>query len=347
MGNKLATRLPLINSLSLDRPLPPLPLLYDHSLFPPVYGGAVYSGYADQLRATPPAAGASLPGALVAHPRQPVLLGMLSPERDAAATLPPPHVGARAGSGVRVGAYSGGDYTVALAAPAVPAVAISSAPELHVVTQTLPVAEHRRLPLLSAKLLVLPPPFVDHASALPLTTPHTDAHDSSAYATLAPALPKSPQQAHLKGAKPRKKRQCPECHEYFSNLATHKLTHLNPTLRPHVCKICQRGFARPNDLFRHFKCHWKEMGADNGQFKCPFKNGPRGDHCCHLLGIFSRCDTYKNHLKAIHFQYPGGTKKSERNHVPGSCRLCQQQFANVDEWISTHVDLHQCPFVVK
>lgn len=144
--------------------------------------------------------------------------------------------------------------------------------------------------------------------------------------------------------RPRKKRQCPECHLYFSNLATHKLTHLKPTLRPHVCKLCQRGFARPNDLFRHFKCHWKEIGADKGQFRCPFKNGPRGDHCCHLLGIFSRCDTYKNHLKAIHFQYPLGTKKSQRNTVPGLCRLCQAQFRTVDEWIVTHIDANQCPF---
>lgn len=144
--------------------------------------------------------------------------------------------------------------------------------------------------------------------------------------------------------KPRKKRQCPECHLFFSNLATHKLTHLKPTLRPHVCKLCHRGFARPNDLFRHFKCHWKEIGADKGQFRCPFKNGTQGDHCCHLLGIFSRCDTYKNHLKAIHFQYPSGTKKNQRNTVAGLCRLCQAQFRTVDEWILTHIDAHQCPF---
>lgn len=143
----------------------------------------------------------------------------------------------------------------------------------------------------------------------------------------------------------RKKRQCPECHLFFSNLATHKSTHLNPTARPHVCKICGRGFSRPNDLFRHFKCHWKKIGADGGQFKCPFKNGPHGDQCCHLLGIFSRCDTYKNHLKAIHFQYPGGTRKSERSFVPGCCRLCKKEFRNVDEWFTTHVDNSECSFI--
>lgn len=144
--------------------------------------------------------------------------------------------------------------------------------------------------------------------------------------------------------KPRKKRQCPECKLYFSNLVTHKSTHLKPTSRPHICQYCQRGFARPNDLFRHVKCHWKEIGLDKGQFKCPYKNHSSGDHCCHNLGIFSRCDTFKNHLKAIHFQYPNGTKKDQRNKVNGHCRMCHQFFNNVDEWLANHVEKNQCPF---
>ncbi|EDK43129.1 hypothetical protein LELG_01307 [Lodderomyces elongisporus NRRL YB-4239] len=147
--------------------------------------------------------------------------------------------------------------------------------------------------------------------------------------------------------KPRKKRQCPECHLYFSNLATHKSTHLKPTNRPHICEFCQRGFARPNDLFRHTKCHWKEMGSDKGQFKCPFKTmGIDADspnqQCCHNTGIFSRCDTFKNHLKAIHFQYPNGTKKEQRAKVHGKCRLCQMEFANVDDWMKNHIDTKSC-----
>ncbi|CAK7894712.1 transcriptional regulator Stp4p [[Candida] anglica] len=145
--------------------------------------------------------------------------------------------------------------------------------------------------------------------------------------------------------KPRKKRQCPECHLFFSNLATHKSTHLKPTSRPHVCEYCNRGFARPNDLFRHVKRHWKETGSDKGQFKCPFKGEVQGgDHCCHSTGIFSRCDTFKNHLKAIHFQYPSGTKKDQRNKVAGTCRACQQHFHNVDEWMVSHVEKNACPY---
>lgn len=153
--------------------------------------------------------------------------------------------------------------------------------------------------------------------------------------------------------KPRKKRQCPECKLFFSNLATHKSTHLKPTNRPHICKYCQRGFARPNDLFRHVKCHWKEIGSDKGQFKCPFKLLEDGnttgstDHCCHNTGIFSRCDTFKNHLKAIHFQYPNGTKKDQRTKVNGKCRMCQMEFSNVDDWLLNHIQKNQCPFTIN
>ncbi|KAL6452440.1 STP4 Transcriptional regulator STP4 [Candida maltosa Xu316] len=163
-----------------------------------------------------------------------------------------------------------------------------------------------------------------------------------------------------KNWKPRKKRQCPECKLFFSNLATHKSTHLKPNNRPHICKYCDRGFARPNDLFRHVKCHWKEIGSDKGQFKCPFKNIQTGDededekqkvsgpdHCCHNTGIFSRCDTFKNHLKAIHFQYPNGTKKEHRNQVNGKCRMCQTQFANVDDWMHNHIETDQCPYAIN
>lgn len=183
---------------------------------------------------------------------------------------------------------------------------------------------------------------------------YTDHHDSS-----------SPTQSK-KHWKPRKKRQCPECKLYFSNLATHKSTHLKPTNRPFVCEYCQRGFARPNDLYRHTKCHWKELGSDKGQFKCPFKHTSSSsnvsddklslssattssfnDNCCHSTGIFSRCDTFKNHLKAIHFQYPYGTKKDQRNKVAGKCRMCFKEFENVDDWIHNHIETDSCPYAVN
>lgn len=179
-------------------------------------------------------------------------------------------------------------------------------------------------------------------------SPHSQSYHKPVDALIDPPkpVPKPVTRVHKSAESlKRKKRECSECHRFFSNLATHKSTHLNPTARPHVCKICGRGFSRPNDLFRHFKCHWKKIGADGGQFRCPFKSGPHGDQCCHLLGIFSRCDTFKNHLKAIHFQYPGGTRKSERSLVPGCCRLCKKEFRNVDEWFSKHVENGECSFI--
>ncbi|SCV05918.1 LANO_0H18052g1_1 [Lachancea nothofagi CBS 11611] len=58
---------------------------------------------------------------------------------------------------------------------------------------------------------------------------------------------------------------------------------------------------------------------------------------CHQTGIFSRCDTYKNHLKALHFEYPPGTRKGDRNAVSGKCKHCGQEFVNVGDWVETHV----------
>lgn len=183
--------------------------------------------------------------------------------------------------------------------------------------------------------------------------------------------------------KPRKKKQCPICHNFYANLSTHKSTHLTPEDRPHKCPICQRGFARNNDLIRHKKRHWKDEIIENssvensdadehvghahldehdqlrslhqikGTFKCPFnsaliqldmeiypyKSKPLGFETsnCHQTGVFSRCDTFKNHLKALHFEYPPGTKKRDRTVVPGRCKHCGLKFPNVDVWLNEHV----------
>lgn len=169
--------------------------------------------------------------------------------------------------------------------------------------------------------------------------------------------------------KPRRKKQCPICLNYYANLSTHKSTHLTPENRPHRCPVCNRGFARNNDLIRHKKRHWKEnnhidssmsehdklitLHKIKGTFKCPFNSTliqldmemypyksrplPFETSNCHQTGIFSRCDTYKNHLRALHFEYPPGTKKKDRNSTPGRCRNCGAKFNNVDEWLNTHV----------
>lgn len=184
--------------------------------------------------------------------------------------------------------------------------------------------------------------------------------------------------------KPRKKKQCPICHNFYANLSTHKSTHLTPEDRPHKCPICRRGFARNNDLIRHKKRHWKDEILENssvensdadehvsthqpldehdqlkslhqikGTFKCPFnaaliqldmeiypyKSKPLNfeTSSCHQTGVFSRCDTFKNHLKALHFEYPPGTKKRDRTVVAGRCKHCGVKFPNVDIWLNEHV----------
>ncbi|CAI4046975.1 hypothetical protein SKDZ_12G4010 [Saccharomyces kudriavzevii ZP591] len=208
----------------------------------------------------------------------------------------------------------------------------------------------------------------------------------------------------IKINKPRKKKQCPICRNFYANLTTHKATHLTPEDRPHKCPICHRGFARNNDLLRHKKRHWKDeilsqSGAPSslndatggfvspnddeshekmtpmnsvtdyaqlkslhqikGTFKCPFnstliqldmdmypyKLKPLNFETsnCHQTGVFSRCDTFKNHLKALHFEYPPGTKKKDRNVVPGRCKHCGLKFENVDVWLNEHVG-KQCGY---
>lgn len=148
---------------------------------------------------------------------------------------------------------------------------------------------------------------------------------------------------------PRKKRECPICHNFFSNLTTHKTIH-NKDSKPFICSTCNRAFKRLNDLIRHEKCHLSQLGE--WEFQCPYHPGAdllrsnRGE-ICHHTGFFTRCDTYKNHLKAIHFRYPPNTLKSERLRVSGHCRECGAYFDNVQEWLSKHIETNQCPKMIN
>ncbi|ANB12752.1 Stp3p [Sugiyamaella lignohabitans] len=151
-------------------------------------------------------------------------------------------------------------------------------------------------------------------------------------------------------ASSRKKRQCSTCLGWFSNLATHRSTHLADNSRPHSCEVCGRGFARPNDLFRHQKSH-----RDDAAFRCPlfvkatlYQNAYGNlEPACHQNGGFSRCDTYKNHLKAMHFEYPAGTKKRDRPGMSGKCKGCGLEFENADRWINEHIETRECEDIKK
>ncbi|GME80548.1 unnamed protein product [[Candida] boidinii] len=146
---------------------------------------------------------------------------------------------------------------------------------------------------------------------------------------------------------PRKKRECPICHNFYSNLTTHKSIHSRSDIKPYVCSTCQRGFKRLNDLLRHEKCHLSQLGE--WEFQCPYHKTDceENESPCHHTGYFSRCDTYKNHLKAIHFAYPVNTQKCDRYKVEGTCKECHLSFANVQEWLVSHVESGNCKNIIN
>lgn len=202
----------------------------------------------------------------------------------------------------------------------------------------------------------------------------SDNHSSSSLGAVARVIPNADSLSHSTASmvkkQTRKKKQCPICGLFFSNLSTHKSTHLSPETRPFKCDVCSRGFARSNDLIRHKKLHWKDdlnqesmdfveklkcLHQLKGTYKCPFNsnlinldlelkgsnennvNLPFETSNCHSTGVFSRCDTFKNHLKALHFEYPPGTKKKDRSNVAGHCKHCGKKFDNLEIWLKDHV----------
>lgn len=137
----------------------------------------------------------------------------------------------------------------------------------------------------------------------------------------------------------RRKRECPQCHKLLSNLTTHRAIH-DTGPKPYACKTCQRPFKRLNDLVRHERRHLSQGGQ--WQFECPFH---KGSPTCHPTGHFSRCDTYKNHLRAIHFKYPPHTHKAERAGLRGNCGACGQSFVTAQAWLQDHVATGACPAI--
>lgn len=228
---------------------------------------------------------------------------------------------------------------------------------------------------------------IKQLSALPsLLIPGIDKNTETTTNNFKNALigPKQPSVNKL--SRPRRKKMCPTCNKLFSNLTTHKATHLKHENRPHKCTTCAQRFTRNNDLVRHRKRHWQD-GTDGrhmgniaeifsedekskqleklhqikGAFKCPYNSTlikldvemypfkkamdlNFDARTCHSTGVFSRCDTFRNHLKALHFQYPPGTHKAERSTVSGKCRHCGMHFDNVDQWLNEHVG-RKCGFV--
>ncbi|VEU22356.1 DEKNAAC103510 [Brettanomyces naardenensis] len=127
---------------------------------------------------------------------------------------------------------------------------------------------------------------------------------------------------------------------------------------PFVCPVCNSSFKVKSYLTRHMKKHKAEK-----PFRCPFfasesdsdedeleeEDSHKKRHLgtkCHPTGGFSRRDTFKTHLKALHFIYPTGTRLSNRSHVPGRCAGCFKEFKNNVEWLEHHIETNECPAMV-
>lgn len=118
-----------------------------------------------------------------------------------------------------------------------------------------------------------------------------------------------------------------------------KATSDNSSLK-YKCAHCDARFKVKGYLTRHVKKH-NTLKA----FQCPFyldhekqSSGTK----CHPTGGFSRRDTYKTHLKALHFIYPPGTKSSERSFISGRCAGCFQYFENNAKWLEDHIENGGC-----
>ncbi|KAG7664470.1 STP3 [[Candida] subhashii] len=109
------------------------------------------------------------------------------------------------------------------------------------------------------------------------------------------------------------------------------------------CPHCDATFKVKGYLTRHLKKH-----SSSKAFMCPFyqEDGNIGTKC-HPTGGFSRRDTFKTHLKALHFIYPPGTKSSERNQHSGRCAGCFQYFENNALWLERHIEMQKCEGTVS
>lgn len=114
------------------------------------------------------------------------------------------------------------------------------------------------------------------------------------------------------------------------------------------CSFCNAKFKVKGYLTRHLKKH-QSLKA----FKCPFYNEEANSsgNCkgtkCHPTGGFSRRDTFKTHLKALHFIYPPGTKSNERSSIGGRCAGCFKYFENNLEWLESHIEKNACTGTVN
>lgn len=127
--------------------------------------------------------------------------------------------------------------------------------------------------------------------------------------------------------------------------------------KTYPCPECNAVFKVKGYLTRHKKKH-----SVSKPFQCPyfgllldqheqgfhesnnFSPGLLNDKIirCHPTGGFSRRDTFKTHLKALHFVYPTGTRSGDRSNKKGRCAACFKEFSTNKEWLETHVMTNKC-----
>lgn len=105
------------------------------------------------------------------------------------------------------------------------------------------------------------------------------------------------------------------------------------------CPHCPSNFKVKGYLTRHLKKH-----AIKKEYVCPFWSANRK---CHTTGEFSRRDTFRAHLRSIHFVYPVGTLRSRRNLSNGCCAACYKEFSSNNEWMKTHIEAGSCPGISR
>ncbi|GMM30918.1 hypothetical protein DAMA08_036630 [Martiniozyma asiatica (nom. inval.)] len=115
----------------------------------------------------------------------------------------------------------------------------------------------------------------------------------------------------------------------------------NASKKVYICPHCSTPFRVKGYLTRHLKKH-----AEHKPFVCPYYD-INSVSKCHQTGGFSRRDTFKTHLKALHFVYPTGTKSGERGNKQGRCAGCFKQFESNGKWLADHVMKNNCEAMLK
>lgn len=121
-----------------------------------------------------------------------------------------------------------------------------------------------------------------------------------------------------------------------------------------ICNHCDAEFRVRSYLTRHLRKHNNAMafvcpffqdieGEDDHLYLCGGKTGAK----CHPTGGFSRKDTFKTHLKALHFIYPPRTRSRERSTLGGRCAGCFEYFDSNVVWFKEHIEPKICPGFVN